>query len=52
MVGLDDTYLTRDPFSLSSGKKKSSNASVLAFNPKVIIFDEPTLGLDASSKRI
>ena len=52
MVGLNDSYLERDPFSLSNGeKRKIAIASVLIFNPKVIIFDEPTVGLDFESKK-
>lgn len=51
MVQLDDSYLDRNPFSLSSGEmRKVAIASVLAFNPKVIILDEPTIGLDFESK--
>lgn len=51
MVGLDDSYLDRDPFELSNGeKRKVAIASVLAFNPKVIVLDEPTIGLDGVSK--
>lgn len=51
MVGLNDSYLERDPLSLSNGeKRKVAIASILAFNPKVIIFDEPTIGLDTQSK--
>lgn len=52
MVGLDDSYLERDPFKLSNGEqRKIAIASVLAFNPKVIVFDEPTIGLDYESKK-
>ncbi|MBE6144548.1 MAG: ATP-binding cassette domain-containing protein [Firmicutes bacterium] len=52
MVGLDDSYLNRDTFKLSSGEmRKVAIASVLAFNPKVVILDEPTIGLDSSSKK-
>lgn len=52
MVGLDDSYLDRDPFKLSNGeKRKVAIASVLAYNPKVLIFDEPTIGLDYESKK-
>lgn len=51
MVELDDSYLSRDPLSLSSGeKRKVAIASVLAYNPKVVMLDEPTIGLDNKSK--
>ena len=52
IVGLDETYLDRDPFTLSSGEKKLvALASILAFNPKIIILDEFTIGLDYYNKR-
>lgn len=51
IVGLDESYLERDPFTLSSGEKKLvALASILAFNPKVIILDEFTIGLDNYNK--
>ena len=51
MVGLNDSYLERNPHTLSSGeKRKVAIASILAFNPKIIILDEPTIGLDNQSK--
>lgn len=52
MVNLDESYLKRNPFTLSCGeKRKVAIASILAFNPGVIIFDEPVLGLDSKSKK-
>lgn len=51
MVGLDNSYLDKNPFNLSSGEmRKVAIASILAFNPKVVILDEPTIGLDNKSK--
>lgn len=51
MVGLDNSYLDKNPLSLSTGEmRKVAIASVLSYNPKVLIFDEPTLGLDSKSK--
>lgn len=47
MVGLPISYLDKSPFELSSGEKELvSLATVLSLNPKLIIFDDPTLGLD------
>lgn len=51
MVGLNNDYLTMNPLRLSSGEKKMvAIASILVFNPKIIIFDEPTIGLDNKTK--
>ena len=48
-VGLDTTQSKRqDPFSLTKGERQRvAVASILAAKPEVLIFDEPTTGLDA-----
>ena len=52
MVGLDETYINRSPFSLNGGEKRRvAIASVLISNPKLLIMDEPTIGLDNNSKK-
>ncbi len=52
MVGLDESYINRSPFSLNGGEKRRvAIASVLISNPKLLIMDEPTIGLDNNSKR-
>jgi energy-coupling factor transport system ATP-binding protein len=46
-VGLDETYLERNPLRLSGGERRLvAIASTLSANPECIVLDEPTAGLD------
>ena len=46
-VGIDDETLKKSPFELSGGQKRRvAIAGVIAMRPQVVIFDEPTAGLD------
>ncbi|HIT24784.1 MAG TPA: energy-coupling factor transporter ATPase [Candidatus Enterenecus avicola] len=46
-VGLPDHTLEKSPFDLSGGQKRRvAIAGVIAMEPKVLILDEPTAGLD------
>lgn len=46
-VGLREELLEKSPFDLSGGeKRRAAIAGVMAMEPKVLILDEPTAGLD------
>lgn len=52
MVGLDyEVYKDKSPFDLSGGQKRRvAIAGVIAMEPKVLILDEPTAGLDPKGR--
>lgn len=51
LVGLKEKYYNVSPFELSGGQKRRvAIAGVLAMQPKVLVLDEPTAGLDPKGR--
>lgn len=52
LVKIDPSILNKSPFALSGGQmRKVAIAGILASNPDILIFDEPTVGLDPLAKK-
>ena len=51
-VGLGKSFFERSPFELSGGeKRKVAIAGILAMEPKILVVDEPTAGLDPAAAK-
>ncbi len=52
IIGVKEEYLEKSPFDLSGGEKRRvAIAGVMAMNPGIIVFDEPTAGLDPKGRQ-
>ena len=51
IVGVKPEYFQKSPFDLSGGEKRRvAIAGVMAMRPEIIVFDEPTAGLDPAGR--
>ena len=52
VVGITEELFDRNPYALSGGQmRKVAIAGILASNPDILVFDEPTVGLDPIGKQ-
>ncbi|MBP3713306.1 MAG: energy-coupling factor transporter ATPase [Bacilli bacterium] len=52
LVGIGESYYSRSPFELSGGEKRRvAIAGIIALEPKVLVLDEPTAGLDPKGEK-
>ncbi len=53
ILGLGEEILNKSPFAISGGEKRlASIAGILAMESSVLVLDEPTAGLDESSRMV
>ena len=51
LMKIKDEFLEKSPFDLSGGQKRRvAIAGVMAMEPEIIVFDEPTAGLDPKGR--
>lgn len=51
-LDINEEYFSHSPFNLSGGQKRRVALSgVLAINPQILVFDEPTAGLDPHGEK-
>lgn len=51
-VGIPESYFKKSPFEISGGEKRRvAIAGILALQPKILVLDEPTAGLDPAGTK-